>query len=283
MACYRSKAVVPVLVLLFGALCFILRGDLLHVLPCAILFLCFSVLLALRLPRLGKRELILVLFVCLIDLCLFWICRFPLPLDVWEGLRFVIVALPGLFSYLFVFCKNMITFVSERCVIVGYDFWHRAWNPRQFGLRFICSPMCLFFKVLTRRSYGLRTSLDIYKFRFRLSYGLTMDCSKTVILLQFCFLCSFSFCCLSCFWWSVVLCCHFMLLNPYPVKWEGCVLWFCPFLCISIFNLYHSLCWFRIQFDIFLIFCQKTEFDISYKLSPGDNLHEMSKSVFEEK
>ena len=25
-----------------------------------------------------------------------WICRFPLPPDVWEGLRFVIVALPGL-------------------------------------------------------------------------------------------------------------------------------------------------------------------------------------------
>ena len=31
----------------------------------------FSVLLALRLPRLGKRELILVLFVRLFDLCLF--------------------------------------------------------------------------------------------------------------------------------------------------------------------------------------------------------------------
>ena len=29
---------------------------------------------------------------------LVWICRFPLPLWVWEGLRFVIVALPGLFS-----------------------------------------------------------------------------------------------------------------------------------------------------------------------------------------
>ena len=40
----RSKAVVPVLVLLFGALWFILRGDLLYVLPCAILYLCFSVL-----------------------------------------------------------------------------------------------------------------------------------------------------------------------------------------------------------------------------------------------
>ena len=69
----RSKAVVPVLVLLFAALWFILRGDLFYVLPCVILFLycCFSVLLALRLPRLGKRELILLLFVRLFDLCLF--------------------------------------------------------------------------------------------------------------------------------------------------------------------------------------------------------------------
>ena len=47
----RSKAVVPVLVLLFVALWFILRGDLLYVFPCVILFLCFSVLLVLRLPR----------------------------------------------------------------------------------------------------------------------------------------------------------------------------------------------------------------------------------------
>ena len=65
------KAVVPVLVLLLVALWFILRGDLLYVFPCVILFLCFSVLLVLRLPRLGKRELILVLFVRLFGLCLF--------------------------------------------------------------------------------------------------------------------------------------------------------------------------------------------------------------------
>ena len=32
---------------------------------------------------------------------LVWICRFPLPLGFWEGLRFVIEALPGLFSYHF--------------------------------------------------------------------------------------------------------------------------------------------------------------------------------------
>ena len=67
----RSKAAVPVLVLLFIASWFILRGDLLYVFPCVILFLCFSVLLVLRLPRLGKRELILVLFVRLFGLCLF--------------------------------------------------------------------------------------------------------------------------------------------------------------------------------------------------------------------
>ena len=67
----RSKAVVPVLVLLFVALWFSLQGDLFYVLPCVILFLCFSVLLALRLPRLEKREQILVLFERLFDLRLF--------------------------------------------------------------------------------------------------------------------------------------------------------------------------------------------------------------------
>ena len=72
----RSKAVVPVLVLLFVALWFILRGDLLYVLPCVILFLCLSVLLVFRLPRLGKRELILVLLVRLFDLCLFGFVSF---------------------------------------------------------------------------------------------------------------------------------------------------------------------------------------------------------------
>ena len=72
----RSKAVVLMLVLFFVTLWFILRGDLFYILPCVILFLCFSVLLALRLPRLGKRKLILVLFVRLFDLCLFGFVAF---------------------------------------------------------------------------------------------------------------------------------------------------------------------------------------------------------------
>ena len=75
----RSKAVVPVLVLLFVALWFIIRGDLfmsylVSFYSCfvvVVVVVVFPVLLALRLPRLGKRELILVLFVRLFDLRLF--------------------------------------------------------------------------------------------------------------------------------------------------------------------------------------------------------------------
>ena len=42
-----------------------------YALPSVILFLSFSVLYALRLPSLGKRKLILVLFVRLFEMCLF--------------------------------------------------------------------------------------------------------------------------------------------------------------------------------------------------------------------
>ena len=64
---------------------------------CVILFLCFSVLSVLRLPRFGKRGLILVLFARLFDLCLFGFVGFLFLLGSGKGF----VALPGLFSYLF--------------------------------------------------------------------------------------------------------------------------------------------------------------------------------------
>ena len=79
----RSKAVVSVL--LFVAMWFILRGDLFYVLPWVILFFCFSVLLALRLPRFGKREIILVLFVRLFDLRLFGFVCFLFLLVSWKS------------------------------------------------------------------------------------------------------------------------------------------------------------------------------------------------------
>ena len=50
---------------------------------------------------LGEERANLSAFRTFVRFVLVWICRFPLPLGVWEGLRFVIVAHPGLFSYLF--------------------------------------------------------------------------------------------------------------------------------------------------------------------------------------
>ena len=95
----RSKAVVPVLVLFFVALWFILRGDLLYVFPCVVLvfFSPFSI----AITSLGEERANLSAFRTFVRFVLVWIGRFSLPLGVWEGLRFVIVTLPGLFSYLF--------------------------------------------------------------------------------------------------------------------------------------------------------------------------------------
>ena len=60
-------------VLLFVALWFILRGDLFYILPCVISFLFFFFSpFSIAITSLGEeRELILVLFVRLFDLCLF--------------------------------------------------------------------------------------------------------------------------------------------------------------------------------------------------------------------
>ena len=51
---------------------------------------------------------------------LVWICRLILPLDVWEGLRFVIVALPGLFSYLF----SVYMFSPFVIIEANPEFWN---------------------------------------------------------------------------------------------------------------------------------------------------------------
>ena len=65
---------------------------------CSCIFGPFGVAFA----SLGKGVgLVLVLFVHLLGLRLFGLCLFPLPLRVCDGLRLMIMALPGLFSYLF--------------------------------------------------------------------------------------------------------------------------------------------------------------------------------------
>ena len=66
---------------------------------------------------LGEERANLCAFRSFVRIALVWFCRFPLPLGVWEGLRFVIVALPGLFSYLF--------FLARYGSTIGfYLLWH---------------------------------------------------------------------------------------------------------------------------------------------------------------
>ena len=52
---------------------------------------------------LGEERAILSAFRTFVRFVLVKICWFPLPLGIWEGLRFVIVALPGPFSFIFFF------------------------------------------------------------------------------------------------------------------------------------------------------------------------------------
>ena len=52
---------------------------------------------------------------------LVWVCRFPLLLGFWEGLLFVIVALPGLFSYpFFGFLNETRKFVLRNLLVKGW-------------------------------------------------------------------------------------------------------------------------------------------------------------------
>ena len=68
---------------------------------------------------LGEERANLSAFRAFVRFVLVWICRFPLPLGVWEGLRFVIVALPGLFSYLNVYVFSPIPFFFSFFLILG--------------------------------------------------------------------------------------------------------------------------------------------------------------------
>ena len=75
----RSKAVVPVLVLLFVALCFFLRGDLFYVLSCVIFVLVFFSHFSIAITLLGEDRTNLSafrMFVRFLVLCHFCSCVF---------------------------------------------------------------------------------------------------------------------------------------------------------------------------------------------------------------
>ena len=59
---------------------------------------------SIAITSLGEERVDLSAFRTFVRFELVWFFRFPLPLGVWEGLRFVILALPGLFSYIVFIC-----------------------------------------------------------------------------------------------------------------------------------------------------------------------------------
>ena len=66
--------------------------------------LCYFVLvffssLSIAITSLGEERANLSAFRTFVRFALVWFCLFSLPLGVWVGLRLVIVALPGFFSY----------------------------------------------------------------------------------------------------------------------------------------------------------------------------------------
>ena len=93
----RSKAMVPVLVVLFVALWFILGGDFFLCFTCYFVLVFFSHF-SIAITSFGEERANPSALRTFVRFALVWFCRFPLPLGVWEGLRFVIVAFPGLFS-----------------------------------------------------------------------------------------------------------------------------------------------------------------------------------------
>ena len=97
----RSKVMVLVLVLLFVALCFFFFYEAICFMSYLVLFCsCVFSPFYIAITSLGEEIANLSAFRTFVLFALVWFCLFPLPLSFLEGQRFVIVALPGLFSYL---------------------------------------------------------------------------------------------------------------------------------------------------------------------------------------
>ena len=92
-----------------------------YFLPCVLLFLCFSVLLALRLPRLGNREQILVLFVRLFDLCLFGFIGFLGEAGLVIVAFAVLFELCYLFFILYIICNQLSLSETQRYLHVWFE------------------------------------------------------------------------------------------------------------------------------------------------------------------
>ena len=79
----------------------------LNVSSCVILLLFFFFSpFSIVITSLKEERVNLTAFRMFVRFALVWLCLFPLPLGVWEGLRFMTVAFPGFLSFFFFFFVN---------------------------------------------------------------------------------------------------------------------------------------------------------------------------------
>ena len=91
---------------------------------------------SIAITSLGEERANLSAFRTFVRFVLVWICQFPLPLGVWEGLRFVTVALPGLFSYLFFNSLNtdcLFTMANSNAFLIPYEILPIAQEKNIYG------------------------------------------------------------------------------------------------------------------------------------------------------
>ena len=184
------------LVLLFVPWWFVMQGSMFWVLPSVVLFLCFSVLWALRLPRLGKRELILVLFVCLFDLSLFGFVCFLILLvsgkgcDLWwwHSLDFSFTFFFGFRLYEFKNSQPLLTKPWHRgmltCNRLLFKLWYYSMSSHCCGSRYQMWESCYCLFNICRK--------DVFclAFYFKWKYFVPNDhfLSETICLFCFCVL-----------------------------------------------------------------------------------------------
>ena len=97
--------------------------------------MCYFVLvlfspLSIEIDSLGEENANLSAFRTLVRFALVWFSLFPFPLGIWEGLRFVIVALPGLtfllsifffFFFFFFLYKYSDKTSAHVCLVASFD------------------------------------------------------------------------------------------------------------------------------------------------------------------
>ena len=105
---------------------------------------------SIAITSLGEERANLSAFRTFVRFLLAWICRFPLPLEVWEGLRFVIVALPGLFSYLFFYTVVFIRIcITNDTYHIYLKYIYRG--PFYFDYTQVCSLEFYYVKLLKQQ------------------------------------------------------------------------------------------------------------------------------------